>query len=107
MRTYRVGLFGCGTVGCGVYRILTERRDSIAALTGADIEIAHVVVRDPQRERCVRVPRNLMSTDPSAIRDDDTIDIAVELIGGERDALGILSRGLVAGKHVVTANKAV
>ena len=106
-KTLRVGLFGCGTVGSGVYAILTEQRDRIAAETGVDIEIARVCVQHPEKERPVTLPRELITTDAGDILDDPTIDIVIEVIGGERDALGIISRALVGGRHVVTANKDV
>jgi homoserine dehydrogenase len=107
MKTLKIGLFGCGTVGSGVYRILTEQRGRIARETGVDIEIAHVCVRHPEKERDVVLPREIVTTDAEAVLDDPTIDVIIEVIGGERDALGIIARALTQGRNVVTANKDV
>jgi homoserine dehydrogenase len=107
MKTLRIGLFGCGTVGSGVYKILTEQRERIARETGVDLEIARVCVRHPEKERAVVLPRELITIDAGAILDDPTIDVVIEVIGGERDALGIISRALVGGRSVITANKDV
>jgi homoserine dehydrogenase len=107
MKTLKIGLFGCGTVGSGVYRILTEQRGRIARETGVDIEIAHVCVRHPEKERDVVLPREIITTDAEAVLDDPTIDVIIEVIGGERDALGIIARALTQGRNVVTANKDV
>ena len=107
MKTLKIGLFGCGTVGSGVYAILTEQRERIAGETGVDIEIARVCVRDPLKQRAVVLPPEIVTTDAAAIFDDPEIDVVIEVIGGERDALGIISRALVQGRNVVTANKDV
>lgn len=106
-RRLRVGLFGCGTVGGGVHRILTAERARIARETGVDIGIARVCVRDPHKERSVTLDRERLTTDAGEILDDPSIDVVIEVIGGERDALGIISRALASGRDVVTANKDV
>ena len=107
MKTYKVALFGCGTVGSGVYRILTEQKETIAATLGVAFTIAKVCVLDPHKKRSVDLPSDVVTTDGSALLDDPSIDIIVEVIGGETEALGIITRALVAGKRVVTANKTV
>jgi homoserine dehydrogenase len=107
MKTLNIGLFGCGTVGSGVYRILSEKQRTIAAESGATLAVTKVCVLHPEKERAVALPKGVVTTDHEAILDDPSIDIVVELIGGEIEALGIITRALVGGKKVVTANKAV
>jgi homoserine dehydrogenase len=103
----KIGLFGCGTVGSGVYGILRDEKVRIELETGTRLEIAKVCVLHPEKERAVEIPPEIITTNGDEILDDPTIDIVVEVIGGENEALGIISRALVNGKRVVTANKAV
>lgn len=107
MKTLRIGLFGCGTVGSGVYAILSTQRERIAQQTGVDIEVVRVCVKHREKERPVELSREVVTTDAGAILDDPTIDLVIEVIGGEREALGIISRALVQGRRVITANKDV
>ncbi len=107
MSTIRIGLFGCGTVGGGIYKIIGEQREEIAWETGHTLEIARVCVRDPHKRRAVELPPEIVTTSASDILDDPAIDIVVEVIGGEKEALGIIARALTQGKKVVTANKLV
>ncbi|MEP7218095.1 MAG: homoserine dehydrogenase [Bacteroidota bacterium] len=107
MNTLNIGLFGCGTVGGGVYRILDAQSGSIAAQTGTRLDITRICVLHPDKERDVAIPPHLLTTDGDSILDDPAIDIIIEVIGGEQEALGIISRALVNGKKVVTANKVV
>lgn len=107
MNTINIGLFGCGVVGSGVYQIIDEQREALERYTGHHINIARVCVLHPEKQRAVELPSRVITTDGSSILNDPDIDIIIEVIGGERDALGILSRALVAGKRVVTANKVV
>jgi homoserine dehydrogenase len=107
MQRLKVGLFGCGTVGSGVYRILTEQRERIVREAGVDIEIVRVCVKHPAKRRAVELPREIVTTDAAAILDDESIDVVIEVIGGEREALSIIELALERGRHVVTANKDV
>lgn len=107
MSKLNIGLFGCGVVGSGVYRILQEGAEKIAQQTGVQLEVARVAVLHPEKERQVNLPSEIVTTNGNDILDDPDIDVVVEVIGGERDAVGIISRALVGGKQVVTANKVV
>lgn len=107
MKTLNIGLFGCGTVGSGVYRILAEQRLAIATQTGTLLNVKKICVLDPEKERGIDIPHDLLTTDGDELLNDPAIDIIVEVIGGEQEALGIISRALVGGKQVVTANKVV
>jgi homoserine dehydrogenase len=102
-----IGLIGCGTVGSGVARLLLEQSDRLAARAGRPLILRRVLVRDKDKSRSAAVPGHLFATDLRAVLDDDSIEIAVELVGGFEWARRAILDLLAAGKHVVTANKAL
>ena len=61
-----VALVGCGTVGSGVARLLLEQPDRLAARAGRPLALRRVVVRHPDKQRPVRIPRELITTDLDA-----------------------------------------
>lgn len=111
MDVVRIGLLGLGNVGSGVWKILNDNSAEIAEKVGARLEIARVLVRDPDKERRVSVPRGLLTTDAESIVNDPSIPIIVETIGcpGQDTELArdYMLCALSAGKHVITANKEV
>lgn len=107
MKTLNIGLFGCGTVGSGVYEILERQRAKIARERGTQLVVKKVCVLDPAKERSIVLPHDVITTDADDLLDDRSIDIIVEVIGGEHEALAIIARALANGKRVVTANKLV
>jgi homoserine dehydrogenase len=104
-RTVRIGLLGSGNVGAAVIRLLHEHGDDVARRAGVRLEIARVAVRDPGRDRGLPLPLDRFTDDPDAVVDDPAIDIVCELMGGVDPARALLTRALVSGKSVVTANK--
>jgi homoserine dehydrogenase len=106
-RTVRVGLAGFGTVGSGVAKLMTEDADAIAAKTGVRPVLACVVDIDTTSARSVKLPKGVLTDDLNRLLNDDSIEIGVELIGGTDAAKDVQLRMLKAGKHVVTANKAL
>jgi len=107
MRSVTIGILGLGNVGAGTLRLLQERREAIEARLGAALVVRRVAVRDAGRAREVEVAAELLTTDVAAVIDDPAIDVVVELVGGVEPAREYILRALRAGKHVVTANKAV
>ena len=107
MRKVKVAIIGGGTVGGGVYKALTTNGSLIAARCGCQIEVNHVVVRDPSKKRTVSIPRRLISTDWMKAVTDPSTDIVVELVGGLDQAHEIVSTALNHKKPVITANKAL
>lgn len=101
-----IALIGGGTVGGGVAKILLEHPDRIAARGGRPVHLRRVVVRDSNKPR-PSIPRELISTDIAAVIHDPHIHVVVELIGGTTVARQVIHDALAAGKHVVTANKAL
>ena len=106
-RTVRLGLLGLGTVGKGVYRLLEANRQLIEQRIGASIEIAKIAVRDPGKDRGITFGEGILTSDAAEVVRHPNVDIVVELIGGTEVARGLISDAIGAGKHVVTANKAL
>jgi homoserine dehydrogenase len=103
----KVGLVGFGTVGTGVAKILLEDADAIQARTGLRIELATVVDLDTTSPRSVKLPEGMLTDDLDRLLGDESIQVAVELVGGTTFAKDLQLKMLQAGKHVVTANKAL
>ncbi len=101
----RVGVLGCGNVGSALVKLIAQRGSAVKARTGVELEVTAVAVRDLSRQRDPVVAASLLSTNPSAVVEDPTVDVVVELMGGIEPALGLLLRALGSGKAVVTANK--
>src|SRR5271156_5749124 len=102
-----IALIGCGTVGGGVARLLLEQPERLAARAGRPLALRRVVVRELDRPRAVEVPAELLTTDLRTVLQDPGIQVAVELVGGVDWARKAVLDLLAAGKHVVTANKAL
>ena len=102
-----VGLLGLGVVGGGVAAALLEHSDAMAGRVGHTVNLKKVLVRDPSKKRDVDLPDHLITTNPEDILADPDIPLVVEVIGGESPAAQYLEGALLAGKHVVTANKEV
>jgi len=101
-----VALIGCGVVGTGTARILLEHAERLTRRAGRAIALKRVVVRNADKLRD-GVSASLIATDIEAAVHDPTIDVVVELIGGTTTARRVVLDSLAAGKHVVTANKAL
>jgi homoserine dehydrogenase len=102
-----IALIGCGTVGTGVARLLLEQPGRLAARANRPLVLRRVVVRDPSRQRLEGLPRELLTTDLAQVLKDPSIHVGVELVGGVEWARAAVLDLLAAGKHVVTANKAL
>jgi homoserine dehydrogenase len=104
----RIGLAGLGTVGAGVVRIVQENAACLAARAGRPVEIAAISARSRSRDRGVDVSGYAWEDDPVSLARRGDVDLVVEVIGGENGpAKATVSAALAAGKHVVTANKAM
>ncbi len=107
MEPYGIALIGCGTVGSGVAKLLLEHPERLTARAGRPLQLRRVVLRDLDKPREVNIPASLITTDLRKIIDDPVIDVAVEVVGGIGWARQAVLDLLAAGKHVVTANKAL
>lgn len=104
----RIGIAGLGTVGAGTLGILQKNAALIAARAGRSIEVAAVSMRDAKKQRDAKLDGIRMETDARAIASAADVDVVVEAIGGsEGIAREVVEAALRAGKHVITANKAL
>jgi len=101
----KIGIVGFGTVGSGIYKILTSEFDSHPILK--EIEIVKIAVKDVNKKREISPENNVLVDNPMILIDDPSIDVIVEVMGGIDIAKDIILKSLKAGKSVVTANKAV
>ena len=104
----RVGIAGLGTVGAGTVRLLGDRRELLALRCGRPIVVAAVCARDRNRDRGIDLAGYRWCDEPLALADDPDVDVVVELIGGaDGVAKRLIEAAIAAGKHAVTANKAL
>ncbi len=107
MKPIQVGLLGIGTVGSGVFNVLRRNQEEIRRRAGRGIEIAMVADLDVERARSVVGEGVQVVNDARAVIANPDIDIVIELIGGYGIAKALVLEAIAAGKHVVTANKAL
>ena len=107
MKPIQVGLLGIGTVGSGVFNVLQRNQDEISRRAGRGIEIAMVADLDVERAKSVVGSKVQVVSDARAVIANPDIDIVIELIGGYGVAKALVLEAIAAGKHVVTANKAL
>lgn len=96
MKNIKVGLFGFGVVGEGIYQVLASKPN-------IGIEISKIVIKHPDKKR--NAPPSLFATDKYHILNDKNIDLVVELIDDAEAALEIVSTAMKNGKSVISANK--
>lgn len=108
MKHFQAALLGFGTVGSGVYRVLSENGAQITHREGIEISVGRILVRDFEHEPNLDLaPRALFTTSFEDVLNDPAIDIVVECMGGIEPARTFILRALEAGKTVVTSNKEV
>ena len=104
----KLGLAGIGTVGSGLVRLIEARKSAMPARSSRPIEIEAVSVRNRRKKRDANLSDVRFVNDAVKLATDPEIDVFVELIGGEDGiAKEAIEAALRAGKHVVTANKAL
>ena len=107
MKAIQVGLMGLGTVGSGVFEVLQRNQEEIKRRAGRGIELTMVSRRDVAKAQALVGDRARVVADAREIIANPAIDIVVELIGGCGMARELVLEAIAAGKHVVTANKAL
>lgn len=107
MKPIQVGLLGIGTVGSGVFSVLQRNQEEIKRRAGRGIEVTMVSRRKLDEARKLVGSAAKVVEDPREIIANPAIDIVVELIGGDGIARDLVLAAIAAGKHVVTANKAL
>ena len=107
MKPIQVGLLGIGTVGSGVFEVLRRNQAEIKRRAGRGIEIVAVSRRDVAKAKAIVGDAAQVFADARQIIANTDNDIVVELIGGYGLAKDLVLEAIAAGKHVVTANKAL
>ncbi|MDE2390114.1 MAG: homoserine dehydrogenase [Rhodospirillales bacterium] len=108
LKPLKVGIAGLGTVGAGVVKLLAAQKELIAARAGRPVMVTAVSARNRNRDRGVKLDGLNWHDDAVALAHDPDVDVVVELIGGaEGKAKALAEAAIAAGKHFVTANKAL
>ena len=107
MKPIQVGLLGMGVVGSGAFKVLRRNQEEIKRRAGRGIEITVVADLDVERARSLTGDSVQVVSDARSVIANPEIDIVIELIGGYGIARQLVMEAIEAGKHVVTANKAL
>lgn len=107
MKPIQVGLLGIGTVGSGTFNVLKRNQEEIRRRAGRGIQITMVADLDTARAKAAVGDVAKVVSDAREVIANPEIDIVIELIGGYGIAKTLVMEAIAAGKHVVTANKAL
>jgi homoserine dehydrogenase len=107
MKSIQVGLLGIGTVGSGTFTVLQRNQAEIRRRAGRGIAITMVADLDVARAKSIVGEGVQVVADGREIINNPDIDVVIELIGGYGIAKALVLEAIAAGKHVVTANKAL
>ncbi|APW46621.1 homoserine dehydrogenase [Rhodoferax antarcticus] len=107
MKPIQVGLLGIGVVGSGTFNVLQRNQEEIKRRAGRGIDITMVADLNVARAQALVGPGVTVVSDARAVIANPDIDIVIELIGGYGIAKTLVLEAIAAGKHVVTANKAL
>jgi homoserine dehydrogenase len=99
----KIALLGLGTVGMGVYEILSKNKTLITSRIHVQVDIKKILVKNPNKKRSVK--KTLLTKSFDQILHDPEILIVVEVMGGVQPAKKYIVQAIKMGKHVVTANK--
>jgi len=106
-RSVGVGLIGFGTIGTGVVKVLARNAGVIEKRLGFPLRLVRIADIDTDRDRGVDLTGVRFDDDAEALIADPAVDIVIELVGGYGIAKRFILEAIAAGKHVVTANKAL
>lgn len=107
MDKIQIGLIGLGTIGTGVAKTLLENSALLEDRLGFSLSLKGIADIDITKDRGIKIPEGMLTTDANSLINDKEIDIIIELIGGTEPAKSFILGALKKGKHVVTANKAL
>ena len=107
MRKISVCIIGFGTIGSGVVKILQDNGDIIKKRLGVIVEVTKIADLDITTDRGIKVNPKILTTDAQEVINHPEVNVIVELIGGYEPARSLILQAINAGKHVVTANKAL
>ncbi len=104
---FGIALVGCGVVGGGTATLLTRDQDFLQERTGLPLVLKYIVERDFSNAEALGIDNSLFEEDYNKVLADPEVKVIIELIGGLTVAKKMMTKALEAGKHVVTANKAL
>ncbi|MFP4300908.1 MAG: homoserine dehydrogenase [Spirochaetaceae bacterium] len=102
-----IALVGCGTVGGATAQLLTRDRELLRRKSGLDLELRYIVDKNFDVARSLGLPEETFTEELEKALADPEVEIVIELVGGTGFAKELIESALEAGKHVVTANKAL
>ncbi len=102
-----VAIVGCGTVGSATAKLIANQGNTLNVRSRCRIDLEYIVDIDFTAAREAGLDSRLFCDDYGRVLEDDSVDVVIELIGGLDTARRTIERALEAGKHVVTANKAL
>jgi homoserine dehydrogenase len=105
MKKIGVAILGLGTVGSGVYKILTARKDKFKEIYGAEVTVENVLEINDERVKRLGIDADKVSRNIAEVVSNPAVDVVVEVIGGIEPAKTFIETALKHGKTVVTANK--
>ena len=103
----RIGMIGMGTVGTGTFRVLARNQAQIAGRAGRGMVVVVVAARNLARAAGVVGKGIALTNNPFEVATHPDVDVVVEVAGGTGPAREWVLAAIAAGKHVVTANKAL
>ena len=107
MKEIKVGLFGFGTIGTGVVKLLAQNSLLLEDKLGARLTLKRVADLDITTDRGIALSPGVLTDNAHEVLEDPEIDIVIELIGGYEPARSFVLKAIENGKHIVTANKAL
>src|SRR4029077_10501146 len=106
-RPLNVGLIGLGTVGSQVAERMLSWGPQLSRGAGVELCRKRVLVRHKNKPRSIQIDPELLTVDPASVIDDPSVDVLIEVAGGDEPMRSYIEQAIQAGKHVITANKVV
>ena len=106
-KAIKVGILGLGNIGTGTVEILRKNGALLERRLGVPFELTRAADRDASRAQKLGLAPGVFTTDALAVVNDPEVQVVIELIGGIEPARSLILAAMDAGKHVVTANKAL
>jgi homoserine dehydrogenase len=106
-RPLNVGLVGLGTVGSQVADRMLTWGPQLSRRAGVELCLKRVLVRDLHKRRAIQIAPDLLTSDPAEVLDDPSVEVLIEVAGGDEPMRSYIEQAIQNGKHVITANKVV
>ncbi len=106
-RPLNVGLIGLGTVGSQVADRMLSWGPQLSRRAGVELCLKRVLVRDLAKRRSIEISPDLLTTSASQLLDDPSVEVVIEVAGGDEPMRSYIEQAIQSGKHVITANKVV